>query len=328
MSSWNKTYHWKTRDCTKFSQQYFTDKFVGTSYDLVSPTAGKVEVESLATFEGDAELGNRKGKLITIYDCQITLNWEGKLESGTEAKGTIFFPEVSHEIEDDGEEYRFETTMTTKSSVETEAMHEAVRSKLAPLLLSPIHKFREQLIQANAKDLGHEDGKESPAASNGASTAPSAAAASIPAEKKESKPKGGSTLSTTKVEVEADLSIRREDLWDLLTNQGKIPMWTRAPAQFSLNPGSHFSLFNDNVTGSIINIEAPSKLTQKWRAPQWPAKHFGTLTTTLTEGESSTKLNLILEGVPLEEEQRSQDALDRFYIAGLKGLGLGTGSVV
>jgi activator of HSP90 ATPase len=98
--------------------------------------------------------------------------------------------------------------------------------------------------------------------------------------------------------------------------------------QFSLNPGSHFSLFNNNVTGSVLSVAAPSTLSQKWRAPQWPADHFGTLTTTLTEGESSTKLALVLEGVPLEEEQRSKDALDRFYIAGLKGLGLGTGSIV
>jgi activator of HSP90 ATPase len=98
--------------------------------------------------------------------------------------------------------------------------------------------------------------------------------------------------------------------------------------QFSLNPGSHFSLFNNNVTGSVLSLEAPSKMVQKWRAPQWPANHFGTLTTSLTQGEGSTKLSLKLEGVPLEEEDRSKDALDRFYIAGLKGMGLGTGSIV
>lgn len=78
----------------------------------------------------------------------------------------------------------------------------------------------------------------------------------------------------------------------------------------------------------MLSLTAPSTLSQKWRAPQWPNDHFGTLTTTLTQGDSSTKLGLLLEGVPLEEEQRAKDALDRFYIAGLKGLGLGTGSIV
>jgi activator of HSP90 ATPase len=110
MSNWNKNYHWKTKNAGPWTKEYFTSKLVGTSHDLTSPLAGKVEVESLATFEGDVELGNRKGKLITIYDCQITLNWLGTLESGTEAKGTIFFPEVSHEVEDDGEEYRVSIT--------------------------------------------------------------------------------------------------------------------------------------------------------------------------------------------------------------------------
>lgn len=78
----------------------------------------------------------------------------------------------------------------------------------------------------------------------------------------------------------------------------------------------------------MLQVDAPTRLVQKWRAPQWPANHFGTLTTTLTQQESSTKLQLELEGVPLEEEERSQDALDRFYFAGLKGLGLGTGTLV
>lgn len=126
--------------------------------------------------------------------------------------------------------------MTTSSSVETQALYEAVRSQLAPSLLPSFHAFREQLIQANAKDLGHEDGA-SPLATSGASTPQTVAkngvaAATAP---KETKAKTGSSgLSTTKVEVEADLSIRKEDLWDLLTNQARIPMWTRAPAQVSL----------------------------------------------------------------------------------------------
>lgn len=106
MSTWNKHYHWKTKNGFTFTKEYFSKNLVGASCELSSPTAGKVEIESMSDFEGDVELGNRKGKLITIYDCQVTLKWQGKLDSGTEAKGTIFFPEVSHEVEDEGQEYR------------------------------------------------------------------------------------------------------------------------------------------------------------------------------------------------------------------------------
>lgn len=37
-------------------------------------------------------------RLITIYDCKIELSWMGKAEDGTEVKGKLTIPEVSHEI--------------------------------------------------------------------------------------------------------------------------------------------------------------------------------------------------------------------------------------
>lgn len=130
--------------------------------------------------------------------------------------------------------------MSTSSNVETQAMQEAVRTKLAPSLLPHFHSYREQLIQANAKDLGHDDNGTSSSAASGSSTPISSAqngkeSAGSVIEKKDSKSsnKSGGGLSTTKVEVEAELGIRKEDLWDLLTNQARIPMWTRAPAQVS-----------------------------------------------------------------------------------------------
>lgn len=127
--------------------------------------------------------------------------------------------------------------MSTKSGVETQALHEAVRTQLAPSLLPHFHAYREQLVQENAKDLGHVEGTASPISASGTSTPQAqngAAKISVPTTSaKETKTSAKSTLSTTKVEVEADLSISKEDLWDLLTNQARIPMWTRAPAQVS-----------------------------------------------------------------------------------------------
>lgn len=91
----------------------------------------------------DVELGNRKGKLITIYDCSFALAWSGKsphsclsiqlrqrqdiltqhcliktgkASDGSEVKGKITFPEVSHEIEDNEEEYRVSPLSLSPSS--------------------------------------------------------------------------------------------------------------------------------------------------------------------------------------------------------------------
>lgn len=44
-------------------------------------------------------------RLITIYDCKIDLKWAATAADGTEAKGTLTVPEVSHEMPDGLSDY-------------------------------------------------------------------------------------------------------------------------------------------------------------------------------------------------------------------------------
>jgi len=41
-------------------------------------------------------------RLITIYDCKISVEWAGTTSDGTEVTGKVTIPEVSHEITLDG----------------------------------------------------------------------------------------------------------------------------------------------------------------------------------------------------------------------------------
>ena len=41
-------------------------------------------------------------RLISIYDCKVTLHWKGRTADGTEATGKLTIPEVSHEVTLDG----------------------------------------------------------------------------------------------------------------------------------------------------------------------------------------------------------------------------------
>ncbi|KAN0064004.1 Co-chaperone [Thecaphora frezii] len=325
MSTWNKHYHWKTKGCTPWAKKHITDATVGKSVAVGS--TGSVKVDRLSAFEGDVELGNRKGKLITIYDCSITYAWSGSADDGTTAEGTITFPEVSHEIEDEGEEYRFETEMSTSSSSTTQALYDAVRKELAPSLRSVFHAFRQNLIDAHAKDLGHDatppaSGTSTPAAAPAATSnaAVAAGASGAPALQAAAKV----STSSSDVRVSSQLAASITDLWDLLTNPAKIPMWTRSPAQFEPKPDAAFALFGGNVTGKVVSADAPKQLIQKWRTPQFPEGHFGTLAMNLSEGGDSTKLELVLSGVPSGEEETVEKNLETYYIRGLKSMGLGT----
>lgn len=315
MSTWNKHYHWKTKGCTSWAKEWFTKNLVGQSA-TVGDGPATVTVDKLSGFEGDVELGNRKGKLITIYDCELTLKWTADVDN-TVVNGTIRFPEVSHEVEDNNETYRFETELLSESSKIAHDVYTAVRQKLAPSMESVFHRFRTELIDTHAKDLGHDDDAPAPAKE----AAPSSSAAKAESSSYSSPSTGAVSTSTSEVRVSSHLAISQADLWDLLTNPLRIPMWSKAPAQFSPNVGAHFSLFGGNISGQIVEVAAPNKLVQTWRVPQWPAGHHGTLTTELSQGDDSTKLDLILSGIPTGQEDNSQAGLENYYIRGLKSLG-------
>lgn len=44
-------------------------------------------------------------RLLTIYDFEVELRWEGKSSDGEEVKGTVKVPEVSHEAIDGLSDY-------------------------------------------------------------------------------------------------------------------------------------------------------------------------------------------------------------------------------
>lgn len=91
--------------------------------------------------------------------------------------------------------------------------------------------------------------------------------------------------------------------------------------QFSLEPHASFHLFGGGVLGSIQSVKAPSQLVQKWRTATWPEGHHGVLTTTLTQSDDSTRLELTLSGVPVGEEDQAEQGLETYYMRGLKSMG-------
>lgn len=235
--------HWKTKGCTGWSKQYFTDNLVGKQV-VTLPSGAQLKVDRLDSFEGDVELGNRKGKLITIYDVDMGLSWvavESESSDKVVAKGKLRFPEVSHEIEDQGDEYTWETTLDHDSgegdATAKQAAYAAVKNDLVKKILPVLEKFRSTLIEAHARDLGHDDSAPTSGTSTPAQApaAPAAAAAKTPSAptKSTTASKQSVTVSQEAIELEGRNACSKEDLWDLLTNQARIPMWTRAPAQVS-----------------------------------------------------------------------------------------------
>ncbi|KAF5348953.1 hypothetical protein D9758_014228 [Tetrapyrgos nigripes] len=136
-----------------------------------------------------------------------------------------------------------------------------------------------------------------------------------------------------------------DDLFGLLTDEKRIPMWTCANAKVwrkslqgrhsyakiilhsdiksEVKPGKEYLLFGGGVTGKYVSLDPLTKIVQMWalQSPTWPSGHTGNLTTTFDQSSDSTKVTLNLEGVPLGQQDEIRRNIEGYYIHGLKSIG-------
>jgi len=316
-------WHWKNKNVTRWGKEWFEREL--TTLTINGDTEGEVvSISSVTDVDGDIELGQRKSKLITIYDCKITLEWSGTASDGTEVKGTLAIPEVSHEITLDGlSDYLYSWTLTTDSSPAVEALFTLAKSRLPTALETKFAEFPTALIDTHGKDLtvSTDPSRSGTPAPTGTSTPASetVTAATKPVKKVEE----AKTINTSKVTVEATFMVAADDLFGLLTDEKRIPLWTRSPAQSTGQAGSEFSLFGGGVKGKYVSLTPPTEIVQTWalQSPTWPSGHTATLTTTIVQSSDSTKVTFSLAGVPTGLEDEIRRNLEGYYIHGFKSIG-------
>lgn len=107
-------WHWVNKDVSAWTQEYLTKDLVGLSAD---ENDVHVEINKILSMEGDVDVSQRKGKVITIFDVRLQLEWTGTVpvkekvenDEGVEEEkdvkqdvsGTITIPEVAHDTEED-----------------------------------------------------------------------------------------------------------------------------------------------------------------------------------------------------------------------------------
>jgi len=279
--------------------------------------------------DGDVELGQRKSKLITIYDVKIELKWSGKAPDGTEADGKLVIPEVSHEATLDGlSEYTYEWTLSTKSSKSVDALYQFAKKRLPVVLEAKFAEFPTAIIETHGKDLtvSTEPSRTgTPVQPTNATSVTSNVTTATPVPKPvaENPPK---KVNTSTVEVEATFMASAGDLFSLFTDEKRIPAWTRASAQSNPVVGSGYSLFGGGVKGKYHLLDAPKQIVQTWslESPGWPSGHEAILTTTLNQSSDSTTVKFALNGVPLGMEDEIKKNIEGYYVHGLKRIGLGS----
>lgn len=319
-------WHWKNKNVTSWARAWFERELTTISID--GEGSENVSVTSVRDVEGDVELGQRKSKLITIYDCKVQLEWSGTASDGTSVKGKLTVPEVSHEITLDRlSDYIYEWSLQTESSVAVDALYAFAKARIPPALEAKFAEFPVAIIDTHGKDLtvsAEPSRTGTPVSSLAAPThtTNSGAAAStakpMPAKKV--------AVNTSEIVKDAMFMAAAEDLYSLLTDESRIPSWTRSAAQSIPQPGSSYSLFGGGVKGKYISLVPGKEIKQTWslQSPVWPPEYEATLTITLNQSSDSTTVTFTLDGVPKGMEDEVGRNLEGYYIHGLKSIGLGT----
>ena len=107
-------WHWVNKDVRPWTQEYLSKNLVGIKASKEDGTTA--EVSKVMSMDGDVDVSQRKGKVITIFDVRVQLEYTGKVpvkpeDKGSEeasqegdtkdVSGTITIPEVAHDTEED-----------------------------------------------------------------------------------------------------------------------------------------------------------------------------------------------------------------------------------
>lgn len=323
-------WHWVDKNCIDWAKQYFNEKLAGTRSEGSNGTY--VKVDSVSSLEGDCEVCQRKGKVISLFDLRIIMNITGVSVAEPEKtfKGSITVPELAYDTEED--EIQFDVSVYNEDS-DLERMRLLAKKELLPQLREKLLRFGPDLISTHSKDIQLESDKVNSSYTKGnqsqapqptkpvekpkaAPVAPTAATAATP------KPSNGvPRYNTSTLHLEPTFNTTAEQLYITLLDRERIGAWTRSAPQLEPFPpkeGSEFKLFGGSISGKFIKLVPNEHITQLWRLDEWKQGHYAELDIQLKQGAGETTMVVKWTGIPVGEEDRVRGNFEDYYVRSIK----------
>ncbi|KAK6845866.1 eukaryotic translation initiation factor 4E-2 [Apiospora arundinis] len=315
-------WHWVDKDVIEWARDWFNKNLVDVAAEQGDVN---VKISKVVSADGDVNVSQRKGKVITYYDVKLVLEFSGNAPGVEGVSGSFTVPEVTH----DDEQIVIEDLTIHSESAEKQPVRDLIRSQLKPQLVEQLKKLTPALIAEHGKDIQHAPGSNP---SSGFSTpkqhVPSGAkAANAGASAAAQDNKGGVVNTTTLVESE-EFKTTAEQLYQTFTDPQRLAAFTRAPPKKfeGAKKGGKFELFDGNVSGEFLEL-APTKIVQTWRLNQWPAGHFSkqTLEFEQNDADGVTNMRVTWAGVPVGQEDVTKRNWGEYYVRSIKQtFGFGT----
>ena len=133
---------------------------------------------------------------------------------------------------------------------------------------------------------------------------------------------GGTSVNTTTVNANDEFRTTAEEMYQTFTDPQRIAAFTRAPPKLfeGAKPGGKFAIFDGNVTGEFVTLDAPKRIVQKWRLGQWPAGHMSNLEVVFDQNDIDrvTNMRVTWTGVPVGQEEVVQRNWEGYYVRSIK----------
>ncbi|ROW03590.1 hypothetical protein VPNG_07150 [Cytospora leucostoma] len=316
-------WHWVNKDVAPWTKQWFDENLTKLEAE---DGETKVKVSKVVSSDGEADVSQRKGKVITIYDLKLVLEYAGSTPEASDVSGTITVPEVAHDTEED--EFVFEVDIYSDAK-EKAPVKDLIRAKLIPQLRKEFLKLPGALIAEHGKDIQHQPGSE-PKLAQAPKYQPQAPSRSQPdSTTSTAKSASGSVVNTTTVNDSEEFRTTAEELYKTFTDPQRIAAFTRAPPKVfeGAKKGGKFELFGGNVVGEYLELEENVRIVQSWRLQQWPAGHYSTLEIELDQNDvdAVTVLRVNWKGVPVGQEEVTKENFQTYYVHSIKRtFGFGT----
>ncbi|KAI0112595.1 activator of Hsp90 ATPase [Nemania sp. FL0031] len=316
-------WHWVSKNTSQWAQDWFNENLTQLSVQDGEVTA---KISKVLSMDGDVDVSQRKGKVITIFDVKLVLEYSGSAPEADDVSGTITVPEVAHDTEED--EFVFDIDIHSESK-EKQPVKDLIRSKLVPQLRKEFLKIGPAMIAEHGKDIQHAAGSNP---SSGFSTpkfhTPTGAAPKSETTSGTQK-NTGSTVNTTTLSEQEEFRTTAVELYQTFTDPQRLAAFTRAiPKRFDgAKVGGSWELFDGNVAGEYKELKEPTKVVQTWRLKQWPAGHFSQQTINFDQNDVDgvTVMRVEWTGVPVGQEEVTKRNWDEYYVRSIKKtFGFGT----
>lgn len=319
-------WHWVNKDVSEWARQYLEENLTRISAEDGGVSAKINKVDSM---DGDVDVSQRKGKVITLFDIKLSLGFEGKSKEDEDVSGTISIPEVAHDTEAD--EYVFDISLHSPSASK-EPVKDLVRKSIVPQLRQGLQKLAPALIAEHGKDIQHAPGTGPPTGyvqPVNKTTSSTAAQTNAKAKSTSSTGEKGPSVNTVELTSTTEFRTSAEELFITFTDPQRIAAFTRSPPTVweGANAGSKFAIFGGGVNGEYVSLKKPTQIVQKWRLAHWPQGHYSKLTLDFDQDDvnSVTNMRVKWDQVPVGEEDSTREKWGEYYVRSLKTtFGFGT----